>query len=824
MRVDQAIYGTIRNGHGLRCASGDRRLAADLAQRLDLPDTEPLGADWSPVTSGFPARDRYVLARTFSDPTVSRSGMVVSHALICDLAEIVDVSDMRPLLAHLITSAAAAPDTVETLDVPPSQCMPPASPDLANTAQALVTRGSGPVVRIGSDGFEELVVALWGRLWPALRAKLYFRLSFSPKDVLENPGPTIVCTPASLIGRWQDQRIVGRNVAGGLKAAGMIDGSPDGEELRSFGERIGADLDGFQDLQLLEQAHAMATASPDTVARLVSAARLVERLSPDPARGAAEKKAIVGRLARALPGATPTEILTLRNLALPGLATSGALWLELEDWLAVSGHLAQHDAEATTIVTDALVGTEAVAPWRAAAKRGLERSSTAPGGAFASAFWRWAKAAPETSPPLVALAAADHGALDAVIAAAPAELDAATAKPIIEAAARFGLARLHAVAAGGSMKPVEAARAQGAAEKGTDPTAMRLALRRAKPTEILDAFADVPDERVLAIAGEAVAKDPKLLARRDMSTASNRRIWTAALKDTPAAWDGPDEPRKAFDQLLVEQIDGAQPPAELLDRLSSTPLADVTSFPRRADLWARLPDTVRDRLLAATVDAWFARVGGGVEEAAPEAPLNDRVLADARLGPLLEKVTARGIADGLRLVDALGGLDANRFRTLILKAVRSTRPLTPADAELIGRALAARRQRDVVSELLTLYRGGRSDLAAALRHCLDLIGFWDRMLLDLTTVSSAEKWDSFAGLAADLYPKGPDQDALWSRAGGRDADLRHHGSGNERWRDALRGIQNGRPPRVSKLIAEMRTDYPQNANLRMLAGDALFRG
>lgn len=822
MRVDQAIYGTIRNGHGLRCASGDRRLAADLAQRLDLPDTEPLGADWSPVTSGFPSRDRYVLARTFSDPTVGRSGMVVSHALICQVAEIADASDLRSLLAHLITSAAAAPDAVETLDVLPAQGMPPATPDLADTAQALVTRGNGPVVRIGSDGFEELVVALWGRLWPALRGKLYFRLSFSPKDIVGNPGPTIVCTPASLIGRWQDQRIVGRNVAGGLKAAGMIDGSPDGGDLRAFGEKIGANLDGFQDLQLLEQAHAMATANPDTVARLVSAARLVERLSPDPARGAAEKEAIVGRLARALCGATPSEILTLRNLALPGLATSGALWQGLEDWLAVSGHPPQHDAEATTIVTDALVGTEAVAPWRAAAMRGLERSSTAPGGAFASAFWRWARAASRTSPPLVALAAG-RGALDAVVAAAPAELDAATAKPIIDAAARSGLARLHAVAAGGSMKPVDAARAQAAAEKGTDPDAMRLALRRAKPTEILDAFAEVPDERVLAIAGEAVAKNPNLLARRDMSTVPNRRIWAAALKGTPAAWNGPAEPRKAFDQLLAEQIDGAHPPAELLDRLSTTPLADVTSCPRRAELWARLPVTVRDRLLAATADAWFARVGGGAKEAAPEAPLNDRILADARLDPLLDKVTARGIAEGLRLVDALGGLEAERFRMWVLNAVRSTRPLTPSDADLIGRALAARRRRDVVSELLTLYRGGRSDVAPALRHCLDLIGFWDRLFLDITTVSSAEKWDSFAGLAADLYPKGPDQDALWSRAGGRDSDLRHHGSGNERWHDALRGIQNGRPPRVSKLIGEMRTDYPQNPNLRMLAGDALFR-
>lgn len=823
MRVDQAIYGTIRNGHGLRCASGDRRLAADLAQRLDLPDTEPLGADWSPVTSGFPSRDRYVFARTFSDPTVGRSGMVISHALIFDLAEIVAVKDLRPLLALLIRSAAAAPDTVESLEVSPNQGLPPESPDLADAAQALVTRGNGPVVRIGSDGFEELIVGLWGRLWPTLRSKLYFRLSFSPKDVVEKPGPTIVCTPVSLIGRWQDQRIVGRNVAGGLKVAGMIDGSPEGNDLHAFAERIGADLDGFQDLQLLEQAHAMASANPDTVARLVSAARLIERLSPDPAHGAAEKEAIIGRLARALPDATPSEILTMRNLPLPGFATSDALWQGLEDWLVDSGHPASHDAEAVTIVTDALVGTEAVAPWRAAVRRGLERSSIAPSGAFAPAFWRWAKAAVKTSPPLTALAAADRKALDAVVAAAPIELDSATAKPIIDAAVRSGLPRLHAVAAGGSMKPADAARAQSAAEKGTDSSAMRLALRRAKPNEILDLFADVPDDRVLTIAGEAVAKNPKLLARRDMSTMPNRRIWAAALKENPAAWDGPAEPRTAFDQIFTEQIDGAHPPTELLDLLSTTPLADVTSLPRRSELWAKLPATIRDRLLAATVDAWFARVGTGAREAAPEAPLTDRILVDVRLGELLDRLTARGIAEGLRLVDALGALDANRFRTWLLTAVRSTRPLPSADADLIGRALAARRQRDIVSEFLALYRGGRSDLAPALRHCLDLIGFWDRMFLDLSSVSSAEKWNSLVGLAAELYPKGPDQDALWSRGGGRDSDLRHHGTGKERWHSALRDIQNGRPPRISKLIGEMRVDYPQNSNLKMLAGDALFR-
>ncbi|QND62054.1 effector-associated domain EAD1-containing protein [Mesorhizobium huakuii] len=824
MRVDQAIYGTVKLGHALRYASGDRKLAGELAQRLDLPDTEPQGADWSPVTSGFAVRDWYVVARTFSDPSVGRSGMVVTHALICDLEEIAALDDLRPLLAHLITSFDAAPAAVEALEVTPVPGMPPATSDLADTAQALVSRGSGPVVRIGSDGFEKLMVALWGRLWPALRRKLYFRLSFGPKDVVEKPEPTIVCTPASLVGRWQQQqRIVGRSGAERPQAAGMIDGSADGAELREFGDRIGANLDDFQELQLLEQAHAIASTTPNTVARLVSATRLIERLSPDPARGEVEKRTIVERLVEVLPTAQPSEILTLRNLALPGLETSGLVWQALELWFEQNNYLPSDDADIVTIVADALIDDDAIAPWREAARRGLDRSAVATGGQFAAGFWRWAKSEPRVSAPLVALVASDRKGLEALEAAAPTDLDTATAKPIIASAAKQKLFRLHAIAAGASMKPADAASAQSAVEPGADVTAMRLAMRRAKPGEILDAVARVPDARVLTIAGEAVAKDPTLLGRRDMSTAPNRRIWVAALKADTGAWRGPEDPRKAFNQLLDEQIDGGRPPAELLHLLSVSPLADLTTYPRRSKVWDKVPTATRDRLLAATTDAWFASAGAGQQNTTIEPELVERIVRDPRLDQLLMRLAAGTLAEGLHVIDGLGGLDHARFRRWVSTAVRAVRSITPADADLLGRAVASRGRSDIVDDLISIYRAGRNDVAPVLRHCLGLIGLVERWFLGLSPVSASEKWDVLTELAAELFPNGPDQDAMWERSGGRDADLRHHGTGKERWRGAIRDIQNGRQPRVSRLIQQMRADFPENPNLRLMANDPLFR-
>lgn len=824
MRVEQAIYGTVKNGHALKSASGDRKLAEELAQRLDLPDTEPQGADWSPITSGFPVRDRYVVARTFSDPSVGRAGMVVTHALICDIDDVVALDDLRPLLGHLAKSYDATPSDIGPFDVAPSNDIPPVTADLADAAQALVSRGSGPVVRIGTDGFEDLIVALWGRLWPLLRRKLYFRLSFSPRDVADKPGPTIVCTPISLVGRWpQQQRIVGRGGGERSGAAAMLDGSADGADLRSFAQAIGAELDDFPKLRLLEQAHASASATPDTVAKLTGAARLIDRLSPDPAHGEAEKRAIVGRLVHALPAALPSEILALRNLDLPGFRTAGLVWTAVEAWLERNGYAPQHDAEIASIVADALIEEDAVVPWRDAARRGLEASGSAPGSPFAAAFWRLAKSTPRVLPALVTMLSGQPAGRAALEAAAPTDLDHATAKPIMAAAAKQKAFRLHAVAAGASMTPADAARAQAAVEPGSDTAAMRLALRRAEPGEILDAVASVGDSRVLAIAAEAVANDPKLLAGRDMSTSDNREIWTAALRQDSAAWRGPSDPTQALHLLLDEQIDGGKPPASLIDLLSSSPLADLTGYSRRSEIWVKLPPAVRDRVLTATVDAWFNSSSGGKHHKAIESELAGAIIRDPRLDQLLAHSASGSLADGLHIIGALGGLDQGRFRRWVSTAVRTTRPLALSDGDLLGRAVASHGRKEVVDDLLSIYRGGRKDLEPTLRHCLDLIGFLERWFLGLSAVSANEKWDLLAGQAAELYPNGPDQEGLWERAGGKDSDLHHHGSGTERWRNAIRGIQNGRQPRISKLIKEMRLDFPGNQNLQFIANDPLFR-
>jgi len=822
MLIEQAIYGAVRNGHGLRCASGDQKLATELASRLDLPDTAPPGAHWSPYVSGFAHRDHYVLAKTFSDPAASRAGMVLTHALICSLDRIVNTNDLRPVFQRLISDPAEAPIAVETLTIAVAEEVSPPLPELADAARSLVARAPGPVVRIGTEGFEDLVAALWSRMWPGLRQGFSFRLSFGPGDIVEQPEPTLVCTPASLIGRWQQQRIIGRNGPINSLAAAMIDGSETGVPLRQFADRIGAKLDGFEDLPLLEKAYLMASATPESVPRLLAAVRLVERLSPDPGDGEIEKRVIIDRLVSVLPKSAPSEVLALRNMAFPGFATGGLIWRGLEERLVRSSYPQSEDADLCEILHDALIAAHAQQPWRDAVTRGLKEAAHEASGTFQLGFWRWAATDPTVSAPLIMLVHGDSRAVEGLVDVAPISLPQLAAKPILASSAEFELFRLHAVAASASMSPVDAARTQSAVEPGYDVAAMRLALRRAKPTELLDCVGEVDDERVLRIAGERVAKKPSLLANRDMSSPANRRIWVAALEANPESWRGPTDPRRDFDQILGEQIDGRHPPAQLLEHLSTTPLADLSSFARRKDLWRHVQGDVQQRLLDATSDKWFERAGEESYDPAVEPEVERRLLRDRRLDRLLDQLSVGGIAAGLRLIAALPGLEHGRIRNWIRSAVQSTRPLSTQVADLVGQSVAARGRRDVVDDLLSIYRSGRQDVGPALRHCLNLMGFWDRLSLGISPVTDTEKLESFVQLASELYPGGPDHNSLWERAGGRDSDLVHHGSGIARWRAALKEIQHGKPPRIAQLVREMRNDFEGNSKLPLLADDPLF--
>jgi hypothetical protein len=252
MLVQQAIYGEVRSGHGLRAITSRLVPPSGLGYKLDLPNNAPQGVNWSPYLSGFPLGAWYVIAKTFHDPNASRSGMVLSHALLIPLNEMMRMGDLRPLINSLISTANSSPELLEPLEISSSVNEPPQAVDFVAAAELLAARGKGPVVRLGNEGFDELVTSLWFHFNPEIRAQFAFRLSFGPQDLVEDQPVSLVCTPGSLVARWDGFRVVGP-AAPKTRSRGseILTGGQAAVPLLEFAHDIGASVDSFSKIPVL---------------------------------------------------------------------------------------------------------------------------------------------------------------------------------------------------------------------------------------------------------------------------------------------------------------------------------------------------------------------------------------------------------------------------------------------------------------------------------------------------------------------------------------------------------------------------------------------
>ncbi len=824
MRIEQALYGEHRGGHSLLTASGDREVSAEIVQRLDLPDTAPPGVRWSPFLRGFPYRNRYVFARTFLDAGASRGGMVFSHALMAPLDDIAEWRDLRPLLQCLTTSERQRPDAT-TVDLAHVESQFPDSGDLMNLAEVLTSPGELPVVRIGHDGFDDLVVALWARLGRGIRRNFSFRLSFGPSDLVETPKPALVCTPQGMAARWSGFCTVGSSPCREPTslAAAVLSGHETAAPFLEFMREIGAEPTTFDELRLIEQAYRFSVDEP-TLEHCVGAVRLVERLSPSLDSGRDRKESFVRQLCELLLTARTEQILRLRNLRLSSFPSPARVWRALEAWTAENAFLEEQDSEMLSVLADATTRNAAVAEWRTALLKGLTAAAACPRkSGFTNAFWRWIRIRPDIVATVFPHIPTESDVEKRLAAAPPHELEETSAETLAELARSRGWLRVHGAALSATYGPLDAVRRQ--IEIDTEPSfvdGLRLALRQAKSVEMVECALKLDDQRITSFAGEAVAQNPKLLSNVDLTRTNAQAVWREALVIDPGAWQGPADPKAVFHVILDGVLDGRSVDSSLIDRLSQSPVADLGSYPRRSEIWSRVSDRARDNFLAATAEGWLQCAEGKGISFRPDQELQSAILATDQLEATLDTLTSQHIGVAIRIVAALEQFDEHRFTHLLQRMVSSNDSLPFLDAEGIGRLVSKRRWDTVADDLLARYRPDRRDLEPALRACYTMYNSWTRFFLGLTPVSESEKWEAFEELAAELYPTGPDHDDLWQRAGGKDADLKHWGNGHDRWRQALRKIRYGKRPRPTALLQRMLEDYPWNEHVRYLADSQLF--
>ena len=823
MRVEQAVYGEIPGrGHGLRGSSPSASIAAAIASKLDLPDAVPPGVQaWSPFVRGFPIEDHYVLARTFLDSSASRGGMVLTHALIVRLDDMCEVGSLAPLFGWLAPSVTHVPSSLATLELDTAGSAHAPATDLIGTANALTVQGLAPGVRLGIEGFEDLIDSLWRNLWPALRRTFAFRLSFGPNDVVEQPTPALVCTPEQLQARWTKHRIVKPDdQTPESESAGVLCGQRDVQPILALAKDLGLEVRTLKELSRLVRLHTLLSGG-ESFDDLLAAIRLADGLSNQPALGASIKDELIGRFTALIPGAGCKQLLLMRNLALSGFAHTRRLWSAVEPLVSNLEFAPADDSELTEMVAASVDEDLALPQWRAAVMAGLSSAARRDKPDLSKAIWRWAERSQVAFAAAVGILPPDAAVEQRLAGETPRKFHVTTpATALLSPLVQKRWLTAYGAVLASTLPPLDATAQQLKVDKDPDHSAgLRSALRYASPTQTLECALAHKDLRLIELCADLAIAHPQILSNIRCDDITEQRVWGAAIGRGFSLWNAPANAFSVRDTVIAQLTEGLHVDTGLLEALAQTPLADLSATPERARLWSLLPASQRDHYLQATATGWLDVAAKGALMTPPEAELERAIMSSSSLQSVLERASV-AVDVRISIVSVLPSFREEMFITWLNSLLRGIRILSHTDSEQLGTLVASRRWDRAAKYLSDRLADHRPDLMPGLRLCADLLNFYTCWRLGILKPSAAEKWKAFEDEARELYPSGPDSSELWSRAGGKNSDLPGRiQSGATRWHTALSSIRYGVRPTARELLAVMSRDFPGNDKLRLYASD-----
>lgn len=311
--IHQALHG-YNDGHRLISSSltldaPDARLMLVMSD-LSGPGMKP--SDRGYIT-GYPLdkSGRYVLARTWAAPEMSRPGCVWTHSLILENADLAKLLSVQPLLNTFtrptgldLRSAYGGPVSLP-LQTYPDDIEPTERTELL--LQALYTFPAQQVVCEAHEPLadEQLVTAIWMQQWPRLRRTF----GFCTLSGMDRSGKGIVLDLQFVPEKDRQLRSKFPNAVvadGAVYCDGLLPllkdlASPSSSTLREFLKRTGGDVDGGRRamLPLCKLHESLLERNPPDLASAVS---VLEALDNGGRRQARSIRMLIARQAMKTPG------------------------------------------------------------------------------------------------------------------------------------------------------------------------------------------------------------------------------------------------------------------------------------------------------------------------------------------------------------------------------------------------------------------------------------------------------------------------------------------------------------------------------------------
>lgn len=824
LTIHQAIFGDKAEGYGLLNATCSTELARRIANATDIHEQTPDGIAWSYALRGFAwEEEHFLLMRTFVDKSPNvRQGRVYTHCLIIPVEGLKQIDNFGSLLDYLPVDIEKEASISPINFKKEEKILKKPTSRINCLIKNLATGNIDLFAWVDYDDYEHALTTIWANVTSAIRRNLRFGIAFSPTDSKGRPGIKILTVPAQLVSRWRadDISIISSSDQCVLNsdAEKILAGDTRENNLFAFIEEAAISVNKISDYSHIQTIFKTASNLPK--ADLNSLLTLLNTLTVYNSQSEHLKKLnedtadqIIDRLTKG----NSKEIIRVRNEDLQHLLNAKR---EKEIGLIIEKKLAELQNPDETELRDLF--SQLIKPsikdwWRTATKSGLKTF-------FNKQFDRLSG---------LILQLIDSGEsqivelLDDVVSSSSNQVtlinklktqstfaNYATLK--IWAAKRYWF-KLHAVCLTQTVPVLQALEEQLKIDSSyDDEDAFEIIVNFYDFDDLFHAGQSLDLDFITRLIASLCIKQKKYREALEIDLPYSQLVILSMIDQGWEFWNDIVQGKKRFTGMLNLIIKGKNVNNRLLNTIFQNPAADIYNFPQRREIWAKLSEPLRDKLIK---NAALYYMGN---ENLPNYSDLEFELQSAltNLNTINEFVGAN--KDSMAKVWPV-------FETLIRQEnyvqdyIRSyTKPLTITESLLLGQLVTRKNWKNCAKEIYTKSSYNTS-FKEALSECYHLLNIYDRLSLSLSgslkyhTISDTEWWQVLKEIAVDLFPEGPRQKKIWEEAGGKTQDLDLSGNGREQWNYALNSLKNGRSGIKSKhLVNAMLKEYNNNPHLKLL--------
>ncbi len=636
----RAVFGERQNAHDLLAVSGQRDLFRRFsAIEVDLPADDSTSSKWEPFLRGWQSDDHYYFARTAPDLTAKRPGMVRTQILAFCAAEVPYITDLNPLFDDLENPwnlEQIEPFALPVADLGPTSINQIVAAEVMAAAEIVAggVAGTVPGVFVSQAGFKQILVDLWHHLKPEFRSDLAFGFSFSPADLYHRK-LHLACAPAALADRWRtySRRIVVGSSKTPSDAAAFLLGLAKAGIIRDFIASANLPSPNLENLSLFARLsnYWMSRASL-ALSGWIAMAKDILLVAPSDTESEAIKNEIVDQLTRLMPAAEVGDILSLRNLRTEPFGAAGErLASSIRNWISKCSNQSASTGHELLEVFRAW-RRPASDLWTKSVRAGLAMALEKPTNDLAANIWFLWQQDASLFTPIHELIPATAEAERIWVATTPPQLLSPLSAALIPwcRARNWWLEQAQVLLASKSWADAIAEHfsADNQLER-IEP--VRLLLRATEPVAAMDFCVKQADSRARRCGVELCLQQPDLWSRFDCALIGWREILEQALTHDADLLSRIPRAAEIIASLLDRWLDDSDISENILAKIGSTRFADLTDYPRRSEVFARLPLHIRRLFLEATARSWMQRFFHEL----PAKPVLQGQLREAAFGSIL---------------------------------------------------------------------------------------------------------------------------------------------------------------------------------------------